>query len=193
MREQLAVHCINLEHRDLRKLQAETQAKEQGFYIKFWMGIIDRLDRKRGVCLAHKQIVRYAKENEMKMVCIAEDDFLFFTYKHNGWDFFLDNIPKDFDLYFAMIYPGVINAENRITSVFSAMTMYVVHSRFYDFFLSLPDSCHLDRELGLTANIHRYMVCPEFVCEQDGSISDNTFSACDYSPYLEGRKIYGKD
>ena len=191
MTEELVVNCINLMHRKERKEQAIQQSKEQGFYIKFWQGIEYKHDRGRGVYEAHKQIIKDAKDNGYKMVCVMEDDAVFFA--SGAWDYFLKNIPNDFDIFFSMIYTGDINNENRITTIFNAMTLYVVNERFYDFFLSLPQSCHLDRELGLTSNINKYFVCDKFVCYQDGSISDNNFMTCDYSPYLKGRKIYGKD
>lgn len=190
MREEPIVNCINLMHRELRRSQAEQEALSQGFYIKFWQGIVDRHDRKRGVNLAHRQIVQDAKDNGYKWTCIMEDDCRFFG--KGAWDYFLDNLPEDFDTYHAMLYVGTIK-ENRITGLFSSLTLYIIHERFYDFFLSLPESIHLDRHLGLTANIHKYMVCPKMVCEQDGSKSDNNFMTCDYKEYLKGKKIYGID
>jgi len=189
MTQQLIVNCINLEHRDLRKQQAERQAKEQGFYIRFWEGIIERHDRKKGICMAHKQIVKDAKECGYPMTVIAEDDLLFFA--PFAWDYFLSQIPDDFDLFMSMIYTGSIDSENRITSVFSGMTMYCIHQRFYNFFLELPDSCHIDREVSSYADQFKFLVCNPFVCEQDGSRSDNNFMTCDYRPHLEGRKLYG--
>lgn len=193
MTEELPVNIINLITRPERKEQAEKQAEEQGFYARFFEGIVHRHDRKRGICEAHKQVVRDAKECGYKYTIIAEDDILF-TAK-GGWDYFLSRIDAvgHFDLLFSMIYVGAINEENRIEGLFSGMTMYCVPQHFYDFLLNLPDSCHIDRELGLTSHIHRYLVCDKFVCYQDGSRSDNNFMTCDYSPYLEGRKIFGKD
>lgn len=194
MRYEFPVNIINLPHRTERRLQAEQQAIEQKFYARFWEGIVHPHDRKKGICLAHKQIVQNAKECGDKFCVIAEDDILFFKSEDGklAWDYFLDNMPDEFSLYFSMIYVGVIK-DNRIVSVFSGMTMYMISQDFYDTFLSLPDSCHIDRQLGLTANIHKYMVCPKFVCYQDGSRSDNNFMTCSYEPYLVGRKIYGKD
>ncbi len=191
MRYEFPVNIINLPHRIERRLQAEQQAKEQGFYARFVEGIVYPHDRKKGICLAHKQCVRNAKECGDKFCVIAEDDILF-----NGigaWDYYLENMPEDFSLYMSMIYVGMIDNENRIRSVFSGMTMYTVSETFYDFFLSLPDSCHIDRELGLYANQYKYLVVPKFVAYQDGSRSDNNFMTCSYEPYLVGRKIYGKD
>jgi hypothetical protein len=189
MIEKPIVNVINLPHRDLRLQQFHEQSLEQEFEYKVWPGIVFPHDRKKGIYAAHSQIVRYAKEENLPYVLIAEDDCRFFA--KNAFNYFIENIPDDADTYHGMIYVGSIE-NNRITSLFSAMTLYIVFARFYDFFLSLPESCHVDRELGLTAHIHKYMVCPEFVCFQDGSKSDSTFSTCDYSSYLIGRKIFGQ-
>lgn len=194
MTEQLVLNCIHLTRREDREVSILREAKSQGLYLRFWEGIEIRTDRKQGICLSHKAIVKNAKECGMKMVAICEDD-LIFNKSPDGklaWEYFLEQIPEDFDLFFSMCYVGVVE-NNRLKSVFSGMTMYVVHERFYDFFLSLPDSCHIDRELGLYANQFKYLVCEKFCCFQDGSKSDNNFMTCDYTPYLAGRKIYGKD
>lgn len=195
MVEQLPINIINLPHRIERREQAEQQVKEQGAYARFWEGIVNRHNRKEGVCKAHKQIVRDAKECGYKQVVIAEDDILFFQSKNGelAWDYFLKSIPEDYDLFLAMCYVCDLSKDNRITGVFSSLTLYVINERFYDFYLSIPDDCHIDRHLGLTSNIHKYFVAEKFCCYQDGSRSDNSFLQCDYSPYLVGRKIFGQD
>lgn len=191
MTEELIGNCIHLWHREDREQSIRKEAKEQGFYLRFWTGEEFRMDRKKGVCMSHKKIVQDAKDCGYKQVLIMEDDCCFFGL--GAWDYFLEHIPDDYDIYFAMIYVGNIDKDNRITNVFSGMTMYVVNERFYDFFLSLPDSCHIDRELGLYSNRFKFLVCDKFICYQDGSRSDNNMMTCDYSSYLAGRKIYGKE
>jgi len=183
----MIVNVINLEHRTLRMEQFHQQSLEQGFEYKRWEGIVFPHDRKRGVYAAHSQIVRDAKEKKLPCVLIAEDDCRFMDI--GAFKYFIDNIPSDYDLYQSMIYVGDI-IDNRIVDLFSGMTMYMVHERFYDFFLSLPESCHVDRELGKYHSQFKYMVCPRFTTFQDGSKSDNTQMTCNYSPYLKGRKLY---
>lgn len=190
MREHNIINVINLEHRDLRLKQFHDESIKEGFGYRVWPGIIYKGDNKRGICLAHKQIVQYAKDNHFPSVTIAEDDCRFFG-TGGAWKYFLDSIPEDFDIYFSMVYVANI-VDNRITGdEFSGMTMYIIHQRFYDFFLSLPESCHIDRELAKTANQHKYMVCDQFVCQQDGSKSDHNQMTCDYTPFLKGRKLFG--
>jgi len=191
MQEYNIINTINLEHRTDRLEHFHQQSLEQKFGYRVWPGIICKGDNKRGVNLAHRQIVQYAKDNNLERVCIGEDDLKFFNEKLGAWQYFLDNIPTDYDTYHAQIYVGEIT-NNRITSVFSGMTLYFINYRFYDFFLSLPESIHIDRELGLYANQFKFMVCPEFVCEQIAGKSDNTRTYTPtYRPFLKGRKIFG--
>lgn len=194
MVEELIVNCLHLTDREDREILSKRQAKEQGYYIRYWEGMVISTDRKQGICLSFKKIIKNAKECGDKYCCIMEDDCQFFKAADGklAWDYYLENMPEDFDIYFGMIYVGEIR-DNRIISVFSAMTLFTVHERFYDFFLNIPDSCHVDRHLGLYSNQFKFMVCDKFVCEQDGSKSSNNLMQCDYTSYLKGRKIYGKD
>lgn len=194
-RKELALHCLHLTRREDREISILQEARDAGLYLKFCEGLEIRTNRKMGITISFKKIVQNAKDCGMKMVAICEDDLIWYKSPDGklAWDYYLDNIPDDFDTYHGQIYVGQIT-DNRIRSVFSAMTLFIVHERFYDFFLNIPDDCHIDRHLGLTSNIHKYMVCPKFVCYQFGGKSDNNQMIVEsYDPYLVGRKIYGKD
>lgn len=191
MTEQLIANCLHLTRREDRERSILQQAKEQGFYLKFWEGTENRHNRKMGVCQGHKRIISDAKENGYPYVCVMEDDAVWLG--NGSWDYFLENMPDDFDIYFSMIYCGEIHG-NRIISQFSGMTCYIVAERFYDFFLSITDDCHIDRELGKSANSFKFILCPEIPCEQFGGMSDNTLTKVNnYRPQLKrlGRKMYG--
>lgn len=190
MIEHNIINVINLEHRTDRLSLFHQQSIEQGFGYRVWPGIIVKHNNKMGINRAHKQIVQYAKDNMLRYVCVAEDDIKFFA--PGAWKYFLDNIPDDYDIYFSMIYNGQIE-NNRIMSVFSGMSMYIVNWRFYETFLSLPDDCHIDRDMiGGITDKYKFMVCDNFVCEQIGGKSDNTKTSIDsYRPFLVGRKIFG--
>lgn len=180
-----------MEHRELRLQQFHQQSIEQGFGYRVWPGIFCRGNNKQGINLAHRQIVQYAKDNNLPYVCISEDDCRFMA--PGAWRYFLENTPADFDIYLSMYYACDLVEGNRIMTLFSGMTMYIVHSRFYETFLSLPNDCHIDRDmLGRVADQYKFMVCDQVVCEQDGSKSDNTHCTIgSYRSYLVGRKIYG--
>jgi hypothetical protein len=188
MLEYNIINVISLEHRTDRMELFHQQSLEQQFGYRVWPGILYKGDNKRGVNLAHRQIVQYAKDNNLPFIIICEDDTRFFA--SGAFKYFIDNIPNDYDTFHGMIYVGEI-VDNRIITVFSGMTLYAINNRFYDFFLSLPESIHIDRELGNYANQFKFMVCDKFVCEQIGGKSDNNYLIGDYRPYLKGRKIFG--
>jgi len=185
----ITVHAINLPHRTDRRYSFEHQAEGQGFKVRFWDGIVSDTPSK-SVNLAHKQIVRYAKEKKLPQITIAEDDCCFFA--KGAFDYYIKKILKDYDIYFGMIYSGEIDESNRIIEGFSGNTLYMVHERFYDTFLSVPDTEHLDRFLGTLCSQYKFMVCPQFVCYQSNGYSDRAKAYCKYEPLLEGRKIFGK-
>lgn len=189
MREELIVNCLHLSSREDREKLAIQQAKEQGYYLRFFEGIEIPTNRKMGICMGHKMIIQDAKDNDYPFCCVVEDDISWFGL--GGWDYFLDNMPEQADIYFSFVYVGELK-DNRIISVFSGMSCYIVYKDFYDFFLNLPNDCHIDRELGLTSNIHQYICCPKVPCEQIGGKSNNSQTTIvSYRPYLKGRKIFG--
>ena len=63
------VNCINLLTREDRLLSVSKQAKQQKFAIKFWEGIQEKNKMPfKSVSKAHKQIVQYAKENNLEKI-----------------------------------------------------------------------------------------------------------------------------
>lgn len=139
---------------------------------------------KESINLAHKQIIRYAKLAEFDEVIIAEDDVKF-THP-NSWKFFLENKPKDFDIYLSMIYTGDIDDNNKL-NWFTGMTLYIVKEKFYDTFLSVPDSEHIDRALAYLGN---YIMCNPYIAEQYDGISSNSGQNEKYGHLLEGKIRY---
>lgn len=68
--------------REERVLNVCKQSKEQGFAVRFWEGIIE--PNGVGINKAFKKIVRWAKEQGLKMVCIGEDDLIFLHPEHGS-------------------------------------------------------------------------------------------------------------
>lgn len=92
-----------------------------------------------------------------------------------------------------MVYVGTIK-DGEIKSICSGFTLYTVQERFYDFFLSIPDSSHVDREITKHYDKFEMKIIDQFVCHQSGSYSDNTCrKPSSYEPLLAGRRIYGSD
>jgi hypothetical protein len=161
------------------------QMKSQGLGesdYELWDGVF-LPSIKASINAAHKQIVRYAQLAEWEEVCIVEDDLIFTS--PNSWRYFLDHKPTDYDIYLSMIYLGEID-ENNIVKDFTGLTLYVVHSRFYDTFLSVPDDDHLDRLLG---GLGRYVVCNPFVAKQSDGFSSNTGKWENYEDLLKSRRF----
>ena len=139
---------------------------------------------KKGINLAHKQIVEYAKLKEWEDVLIMEDDIRFCG--EGAFNYYLENKPKKFDIYLGGIYLGEIDEENKVKS-FSGLHCYIVHSRFYDKFLSVPDDEHLDRIL---ANMGEYYVSNPFTSIQYNGKSSQTKQEENYDNLLNGRILY---
>lgn len=149
----------------------------------FWDGVY-LPSVKAGINAAHKQIVEYAKLRGDEMVCIAEDDMV--GTHEKSWEYYLSKIPKSFDLYLSMVYLGQPDEENMVKE-FTGMTLYTVHQRFYDIFLSVDPNEHIDRALD---NLGEYVVCDPFTFIQRNGHSANTGKDEIYDSLLVNRKLY---
>ncbi len=172
-----------------RLLSICAQSKEQGFSFRVWEGIIDPRGGYAGINLSFKKIVRWAKEQKLKMVCIGEDDLVFSAL--GAWQYYLDNIPEEFDTYSGGIYSGQI-VDGRIMNGYSGNTLLTIHERFYDFLLALTDEDHLDRRLGNYCFEKQYLLCMPFVVLQLQGYSDNHRRFTQHSGYLEKMKLFGR-
>lgn len=139
---------------------------------------------KSSINAAHKQIVEFAKVAGWDEVLIAEDDFV--GTHENSFKFFISQKPKDYDLFLSMIYMGDID-ENNCVKEFAGMTMYFVHSRFYDTFLSVDPEEHIDRALN---GLGVFKVCHPFPFIQRNGFSSNTGKEEKYDSLLGGRELY---
>ena len=188
---QPTLNIIHLPQRADRYTLLVEQMHQQEIKYKLWDGEVVRKKRREGITKSHKKIVQWAKDNNEPMVFIAEDDVRFFA--PGAWLYYLDKIPQSFDIYFGMIYVGTIDkTTNKITSQCSGMTIYCVHERFYDTFLSIPNDEHIDRFITALYNDYEFLVCNPFIAEQNGTFSDNSLRKCDYKPLLKGRRLFGE-
>jgi hypothetical protein len=181
----MTVNIIHLQHRtDRLVMLREELAKQNIGDFKIWGGIIDRDCPYAGISKAHKQIVKYARDENLEEVLIGEDDVHFVSA--GAFDFFLRNKPVDFDIYLAGIYNGEIKTDNTVDD-FAALTLYIVNRRYYDIFLGLPENTHLDRAMRYTG---RFVVCYPFAVTQHNGYSDNLKTYCNDDRYLLGRQLY---
>lgn len=192
-KEELYLSTLNILHPKSRTDRYELlmkQLEEQGIVnYKLWDNPIGQsMQERRGyVNSGHRKIVAFAKENALPYITIAENDITFFD--KGAWNYYWDNLPESYDLYLGMVYVGTV--ENaRLISDASGFTLYTIHSRFYDFFLSISPDKHIDRAITSFHSSFEFKLPPMFVCEQNNTQSDNHMGKPDLKARLVGRKLY---
>lgn len=142
----------------------------------------------RSINSSHKMIVKEAKEKGLIECCIAEDDILFPHEK--GWEWFLKNKPKVYDLYVAGSYfPFEKTAKEgaiRVNGI-TGFHLYFVHSRYYDEFLATPDDHHIDT--SQKSNL-MYLCYPMAAIQRPGFSANNKVE-CNYNSTLRDEDVYG--
>lgn len=154
--------------------------------FRFWNGVIDQVDKRRGIAQAHKQIVQYARNIELPFVMIAEDDIVFTA--PGAFSYYCQHRPEEYDLCLGAISYGKIDRFNCVSD-FSGLLLYTIHNRFYDQFLSLPETGHIDRGCR---NIGLYKVCPAFVVIERDGYSDKTEREEENAAYYAERLLFGR-
>lgn len=164
------INVINLFHREERLISFCNQMRIQKTAFRIWNGIESFHTSAENVSAAHKQIIRWAKEKNMSRVCVFEDDAIFSHEK--SYEYFLSQVPEVYDIFFCMLYNGEIK-EGKVLNGFSGMTGYIVHEKAYDYFLSIPDTQHIDRGLGERCFEKEFYVCLPYIARQSGGYSSN--------------------
>lgn len=181
----LKINIIHLKKRIDRLELLQNELKLQNITdLKIWEGIANQETTIKNISLAHKQIVQYAKAIKLPSILIAEDDIKFTDI--GAFDFYLKNIPNDFDLYLGGIIWGHTENDNSVKD-FSGTMLYMIHERFYDTFLSVDEHYHIDRGLK---NKGRFIVCNPMIAVQHNGFSDNSKRKMIYDVYLKGRDLY---
>lgn len=178
------INIIHNPDRDDRWTKLMYEINRQGIMdYTIWDAIFD-LPRCKGISRAHKQIIQHAKDNDLPEVIVMENDILFPA--EDGYKYFLQNKPKEFDIYLGGIYRGVIT--DKKTKMFSGLHLYIVAQKFYNTFLNVPEDIDIDNAL---ANLGDYHVCYPYAAIQYDGYSDNTCSISNHHGLLEGKEIYG--
>ena len=182
----MILYIIHLLHRNDRwQLLQNELATQKITDFRVWPGILDEEIPFRGVAKAHKQIVLYAKENNLPSILVAEDDVKFTA--PGAMSYFLEQEPLLYDLYLGGISHGKIGNDQTVTD-FAGTMLYKINQYFYDTFLSIPEDGHIDRNLK---NKGRYIVCQPFAATQHNGYSDNKKEYFNYDLYLNGRTLFG--
>lgn len=137
----------------------------------------------KGINLAHKQIVRSAKENNEQAVLIFEDDIKFTD--NGAFNYYISNIPKSYDIYLGGYFLG-IETDGKLKE-FTALHCYMVHERFYDTFLNTKDSIHLDQALS---GLGEFIPCNPIVAIQHNGWSFNSRQHCNFDKLFENRILF---
>lgn len=183
----MTINIIHLSHRTDRSETLVYELFSQNITdYKIWEGIIDIEVPFRGIAMAHKNIVKWAKENNLPKVMIAEDDIKFTG--DGAFKYFLDNEPSNYDMYLSGTYFGEVKKDNTILD-FSGTMLYIIKQQFYDTFLQTPGKTNFDREL---ANRGKYYVCNPFIAIQYSGYSDNRKMYVNFDSYLKNRKLFGQ-
>ena len=189
-----------LNHLNLLHLQKRTDripsllrqlAEQQIDFYSIWEGIDNKKNTKQAITTGYKRIIQRAKNNSDKYCLLAEDDVVFSCA--NSWQYFLSQIPLDFDLFMGNIYQGQVDGNRIIGGMSGTMTLFCVHQNFYDFILNMPDDSHIDRYLGGHAKDFKYFLCEPLICFQSGSYSDQKRRALNYEPYMLNKNYYGRE
>lgn len=158
------------------------QLEKQGITdFELWPCVIDK-EVVTSINLSHKMIVRDALEKGLEEVIIAEDD-LFFPAP-DGWEYFLKNKPNSYDLYLSGTYIVTEPLEH-----ICGFHLYMVHSRFYEKFLAVPDNKHIDTEMNNAEGEFRF--CYPFAALQRPGFSANNMTIVNYNGVLKDSDVYG--
>lgn len=168
-----------------RQAHFTREANSQKMPFRLVQATMDEGFPARGINLSHRLRVMDAKKRGLPECWIGEDDMKFFG--PGAFDYFVRHKPDDFDLYLSGTFHGVIRLDHTIGD-FSGMTLYVVHSRFYDTFLSVNPNDNIDRALRHKG---RYVVCDPIVTTQYGGFSDHQKKdIVNYDRHFRGRNLY---
>lgn len=178
------INIISLPKRQDRREAIIKQMEHQKCAYRFWDGVTGKV-AKTNISKAHKQIVDWANRESLPEVAICEDDLLFSGT--GAWDYFLANKPKEFHVYVGSYYSGSHDENNAVTG-FRGLTLYILNSSFYEKFLSLPETMHIDGALAVSGA--KIVVSPLFVAVQAPGFSDQRKRHAENK--LVGKQMYGQ-
>lgn len=166
----------------------EELIKQNITHYTIFDGYYDPKNTKKAIQKGFKRIIQYAKDAGLKYCITAEDDLCFTS--PNAYNYFISQIPGDFDLFCGVIYNGDVRDGRIMNGMSGTHTLLCTSESMYDFILGQPDDVHCDRHLGQFAYMFKYYVIDKFVCIQRGGYSHNLRRSMTYEAYLEGKNMY---
>jgi hypothetical protein len=181
---ELVARVISLPHRTDRRTHFALQAMAQGIAHRFVDGL--KMDTPAaGINEAHRACVAAAKANGEPFALVMEDDAWFPA--RDGYAHFMRQMPQEFDLYLGGVYGRPEDADG-VCTWFNGLHCYVVAARFYDTYLAIDPSTHIDHALR---GLGRYVVCRPYACMQLSDHSDNVGVVTDYAEWSKERVYRG--
>lgn len=182
----MLINVIHCSARVDRRQTLNQQIIAHDLDVRIWEAQMNPMMPFQGISVSHKMIVMDAQQKGLQSVCIAEDDFYFMA--PGAWDYFLENMPEDFDIYLSSISMGHIKPDKTVHQ-FCGLTLYIVHERFYDKFLSVPETLHIDAALG---GMGKFVVSDPFIAFQYNGYSDQKQMYTENDNHLIGRNLFGR-
>lgn len=172
-------------HRPEKKELFENALSEQNIddYEIFQAQIIQYNSIPENISESFKSVIRQAKERGDKEIVIFEDDILFTS--PNGWKYFLDNKPDDYDVYVGGSYfiqngvdykPPLVKIKSWIGN-----QMIMISQKYFDIWLKSDSTKHCD---GVHEGKGDFYVCFPFVGLQRSGWSSNSQAIVNYNPII---------
>lgn len=147
----------------------------------FWEAIVLKDSVVKSISQSHKMIVQWAKDNDMDMVVIGEQDLMFTA--PDAWDYYLKQMPQSFDIYLGCTYvPPISN------NTLCGFHLYTISKKYYDTFLSADESKHIDTAISDIGGDFKF--CYPFPALQRPGFSANNKAEVNYNSILQPKDIY---
>lgn len=184
----LRAQVINLPHRTDRRAEFAAMAAEHGLRDYAFVPGVEHARPAEGISMAHRACVQRAKDDGRPAVWILEDDAHFTA--PGALDLFRLRtlaLPDDCGLFLGGVMGGDADDQG-LVNWWSGLHCYVVRAFFYDHFLAVDPTKHLDHALWNSAGAR---VCLPYVCVQRKSHSDNVKRVVDYSGWGKDKHFTG--
>jgi GR25 family glycosyltransferase involved in LPS biosynthesis len=187
----ITAYIINLLHRQDRYDHMVEEMKKLSIPYQFIPGIIDETK----TCFqSQRECVRLAKENKLPYILILEDDAVFTDQVVEILEQALAEVQT---MKWDMLFLGA-NLQAPVTTVSPTLLKlqgayaahaYIVHERFYDTILSLPQTCEMDVHYHNLMSDHDVYMCNPMIAYQLPSYSDlqdgfRDYNSAMYNNYL---------
>ncbi len=144
------------------------------------------------IARAHKECIRRAQAQDLDQVMILEDDVRFVAPgAYNRFLEVLKGLPEAWDILIGGSYEYIFDHTKTVNAVgiapvtalkrFSGLFCYIIHERFYEKFLSIPEGKNIDKEVSKVSGASLWMAWPQLCLCHDGIKSDNTGKITNYN------------